>query len=224
VRHVDLQADDYVPHFQATLFVKRPTDTAYSDSGEDDEAGNSVPFFSRHGNDLEELTDLRPSWLDMIGGVIDSPDLHNDALSDEYRRALPRIHEYLIKECVELLASIAQAPQDYMDFHEEYGGRLRAGYEKNPSLRPAIMQLMRFHSSASGDGIISLTDYVNRMTKGQKNIYAIAAPFRETAAAIPSVKRARANGFEVLYLDAADLAVLHLYGDFEGKQFTLLST
>ena len=63
--------------------------------------------------------------------------------------------------------------------------------------RKAIAPLLRFTSSKSGEGITSLTEYIERAKPGQKSIYYIAADSLGAAASAPFVEQLIKKDLEV---------------------------
>ena len=59
---------------------------------------------------------------------------------------------------------------------------------------------MRFHTSKSGEELISFKEYINRMKEGQKDIYYITGESRAAVANSPFLEALKKRGLEVLYL------------------------
>jgi molecular chaperone HtpG len=59
---------------------------------------------------------------------------------------------------------------------------------------------LRFHTSKSGEELISFKDYIARMKEGQKCVYYITGESRASVAASPFLEGLRKRGYEVLYL------------------------
>lgn len=78
---------------------------------------------------------------------------------------------------------------------------------------------MRYHTSKSGEDMISLKDYVGRMKEGQKDIYIITAESRAAAAASPFVETLKKKDLEVIYMvDPIDEYVVQQLKDFDGHK------
>ena len=63
-----------------------------------------------------------------------------------------------------------------------------------------MSELLRFHSSTSGDELVSLKEYVDRMKENQKEIYYITGESRNAVDNSPFVESLKSKGIEVLYM------------------------
>merc|ERR1719272_2512317 len=78
---------------------------------------------------------------------------------------------------------------------------------------------MRYHSSKSGDEMISLKEYVDRMKEGQNDIYYITGESIAQVSSSPFIETLRKKGFEVLYMvDPVDEYAVQQLKEFDGKK------
>merc|ERR1712038_496172 len=88
--------------------------------------------------------------------------------------------------------------------------------------RKRLAGYLRFFTSASGDDLSSLTDYVSRMNENQKDIYYITGESKETVSNSAFVERVKKRGFEVIYMtEPIDEYVVQQLKEYDGK--TLVS-
>jgi heat shock protein 90kDa beta len=105
----------------------------------------------------------------------------------------------------------------YESLWENFGRNLKLGVIEDAASRPALAKLLRFASSASGEGLTSLDGYINRKKESQKSIYYLAADSRAAAEAAPYVESLSKKGFEVLYLtEPIDEVAVSNLGEYEG--------
>merc|ERR1712100_463228 len=79
--------------------------------------------------------------------------------------------------------------------------------------------LLRFHSSKSGEDQISFKDYIARMKEGQKDIFYITGESRATVAASPFIEALKKRGLEVLYMvDPIDEYMVQQMKDYDDKK------
>ncbi|PIO14021.1 hypothetical protein AB205_0060320, partial [Aquarana catesbeiana] len=99
---------------------------------------------------------------------------------------------------------------------------LYLGIHEDTQNRKKLSELLRYHTSASGDEMISLADYVSRMKENQKHIYYITGETRDQVTHSAFVERLRKHGLEVLYMtEPIDEYCVQQLKEFDGK--TLLS-
>ena len=66
--------------------------------------------------------------------------------------------------------------------------------------RTKLAELLRYHTSKSGDEQISLKEYVDRMKEGQNDIYYITGESIAAVSSSPFLETLRKKGIEVLYM------------------------
>ena len=66
--------------------------------------------------------------------------------------------------------------------------------------RTKVAELMRYHTSKSGDETISLKEYVDRMKEGQNDIYYITGESIAAVSSSPFLETLRKKGLEVIYM------------------------
>ncbi|KAG7264812.1 hypothetical protein CRUP_005581 [Coryphaenoides rupestris] len=88
----------------------------------------------------------------------------------------------------------------------------------NSQNRKKLSELLRYHSSQSGDEMTSLTEYLTRMKDNQKSIYYITGESKDQVANSAFVERVRKRGFEVLYMtEPIDEYCVQQLKEFDGK-------
>merc|ERR1712070_180655 len=109
--------------------------------------------------------------------------------------------------------------KDYDTFWEAFGKNLKLGVIEDQENRENLSNLLLFVSSASGEGLTSLEDYVSRMKENQKAIYYIAAESKDIAATSPFVEDLLKRDMEILYLvepiDEVCVANLAKFKDYD---------
>ena len=85
--------------------------------------------------------------------------------------------------------------------------------------RTKVAELLRFHTSKSGDEQISLKEYVDRMKEGQNDIYYITGESIQAVSSSPFLETLRKKGIEVIYMtDPVDEYCVQQLKEFDGKK------
>merc|ERR1719262_1526890 len=114
---------------------------------------------------------------------------------------------------------IAEKKDDYKKFYEQFGKNLKLGIHEDSTNRTKISELMRDHTSKSGDEMISLKEYVDRMKEGQNDIFYITGESIAQVSASPFIEQLRKKGFEVIYMvDPVDEYAVQQVKEFDGKK------
>jgi molecular chaperone HtpG len=173
---------------------------------------------------MDEAEQFLPLYLRFVKGVIDSNDLplnvSREILQQDDR--VTSIRNALTKRVLSMLETMAsKEPEKYQEFSDAFGEVLKEGAGEDFANREALIKLLRFASTHSGDAAknVSVDAYVERMADEQKKIYYLTAESYENAANSPHLEVFRSRGIEVLLLcDRIDewlTQALTTFGDYE---------
>lgn len=96
---------------------------------------------------------------------------------------------------------------------------MKLGIHEDSTNRTKIADLLRFNTSKSGEDLISLKEYVQRMKEGQKDIYYITGESKQAVAQSPFLEALRKRGIEVLYLvDPIDEYMVQQLKEYDTKK------
>ena len=222
--------------FNGLLFVaSRPPFDLYSF-----EQRHGVRLYVKRVFIMDEVKELLPPFLRFVRGVVDSDDLplnvSREILQDS--ADVRFIQKQVAKKALEMLERLAnEKPDDYAKLWKQYGAVIKEGLHSSPEHKERLAKLVRFKSTQSAAGFVSLAEYKARMPGAkpegaegadaaeasdatQKAIYYVIAESEQAAARSPHLEALLARNYEVLLLtDPIDEWAIRGLDTYEGLQF-----
>jgi len=180
-----------------------------------------VKLYIRRVFIMDDADMFLPRYLRFVRGVIDSDDLDLNVSREtlQKNRTVTAMKRTATNRVLEMLEDLADDPEDYATFWNEFGPILKEGIVEDHQRRDQIASLLRYPSTRADDPetLVSLDEYVDRMDDEQEAIYYVTAETFQGAKNSPHLEVFRDREVEVLLMhDRVDEWVVNNMDEYDG--------
>lgn len=224
--------------FKSILYIPAKAPDNFLDNYYSNKAG--LKLYVRRVFISDEFDELLPKYLNFLRGIVDSDTLPLNVSREmlQAHASLKTIKKKLVRKALDMIRKLAEEDEEakskekedgaveaegegkFEKFWNEFGKALKLGVIEDSSNRVRLAKLLRFKSSKSGEKLISLDEYVERMKDGQKQIYYLTGQTEEQLKKSPFLEKLLKKGYEVLFLtDAIDEYLMQNLTEYEDRKF-----
>lgn len=209
--------------FDALLFI--PSHVPYNFYSSEYQAG--LQLYSRGVFILDNAKELIPDAFRFVKGLVDSPDLSLNISREmlQHDRQLKAIASRLEKKIKsELLGMLKTDRENYETFWKNFGLQIKYGTYANFGENRELLEDLLLFTSSRDKKLVSLEEYVSRMSDDQKEIYYVSGETVDKCDKLPQAEWVKEKGFEILYLvDDVDEFVLSVLNSYKEKTFKAIN-
>lgn len=182
-----------------------------------------VMLYSHNVLIQEYCTDLLPSWLSFVDGVVDSEDLPLNVSREtvQNNRLMQQLGKSVKARVLRELKRMGENdPEKYAQFIEQFGPVLKEGIATDPVFLDEILPMLRYHTTRSNGEWVSIDQYVDRMPGEQSDIYYVLGDSLAGATRSPHLDPFKARDMEVfLWHEPLDIFIAPILQPFRDKKF-----
>jgi molecular chaperone HtpG len=223
LKHVHISVDGTI-RYNAILYI--PEKIPFDFYSKEFEKG--LELYSNGVLIMNKCADLLPDYFSFVKGMVDSEDLSLNISREilQHDRQLKLIAKNINKKIKsELVALLKNDREKYEEFYKSFGRQLKYGvYSDYGTHKDELQDLLMFYSSKDGK-LVTLDEYVSRMTEEQKYIYYASGESIERIEKLPQTELVSDKGFEILYFtDDIDEFAIRMLLNYKEKEFKSVSS
>lgn len=222
IKHIHISAEGTVS-YKAILYIpeKMPFDF-YTKEYE-----KGLELYANGVLIMNKCAELLPDYFSFVKGMVDSEDLSLNISREmlQHDRQLKFIAKNIKTKIKNELENLLKNARDkYEEFYKSFGRQLKYGiYSDFGSNKEVLQDLLMFYSSKEKK-MVTLDEYVSRMSEEQKYIYYASGESIERIEKLPQTELVTDKGYEILYFtDDVDEFAIKMIAKYKDKEFRSVS-
>ena len=172
---------------------------------------------------MEKCADLLPDYFSFIKGVVDSEDLSLNISRETLQKdsQLKLIRNSLEKKIKnELHAMLVNDREKYETFWKSFGRQIKFGVYGDYGMHKDLLGDLLMFYSAKEQKMVTLDEYIEKMSEGQKCIYFAAGDDTDRLGKLPNAQLVLSKGYDLLLCtEDVDEFCLQMMHDYKEKEF-----
>lgn len=181
-----------------------------------------IHLYSNHVFVMNDCKDLLPDHLRFVRGLVDSPDFSLNISREilQHDRQLKIISKNLEKKVLESLKGLLKNQRKkYEEMWAEFGKAIKGGIYMAYKNKEKLQDLLLFTSSHASDSLTTLKEYIERMPKGQDEVFYATGKDIDTIQRMPQLEAFKEKKVEILYfVDKIDEFLTQNLDEYDGKK------
>jgi molecular chaperone HtpG len=181
-----------------------------------------IHLYANHVFVMNDCRDLLPDHLRFVRGLVDSPDFSLNISREilQHDRQLKIINKNLEKKVLDSLTGLLKNQRKkYEEMWAEFGKAIKGGIYMAYKNKEKLQDLLLFPSSHASDSLTTLREYVDRMPKGQDEIYYATGKDIDTIHRMPQLEAFKEKKVEILYfVDKIDEFLTQNLDEYDKKK------
>jgi heat shock protein beta len=171
----------------------------------------------------DNFDEMIPDYLGFLKGIVDSDDITLNVSREmlQENKTLGVIKKKLVRKIIGLIQDLADDKDNtekWDKFYKTFSTNLKLGVINDSQNRVRLSKLLRFRSAKNPEQFITLEQYVEKMKKGQEEIFYLGGETLESIKSSPLLEGLIKRGYDVLLLpEPIDEYTVSTLGKYDDK-------
>ncbi|AFN82576.1 Hsp90-like protein [Encephalitozoon romaleae SJ-2008] len=179
---------------------------------------NNIKLYCKNVFVTDDFGDCIPEWMSFVSGVVASDDIPMNISREMIQgtNVMKLVKKTLPQKIFEMVGKLAMDTEKYKTFYKEFGNCLKMAIgDASEGQQDGYAKCLRYFTTKSGEDMISLDTYVERMAANQKQIYVVTGLGKNQVKSNPALDAFQK--YEVIYMyDVMDEVMLRGFKKYKG--------